>query len=98
MEPSKYDCVDLQGTSMPINIPLMSRNPFNAIDRGGDEEDSGKFVPPHLLEQVGARVCLPVVDHDQGCLWRHVDSLKLTSTIREHYGERCLVRDVWCLV
>lgn len=42
----------LQGTSMPINIPLMSRNPFNAIDRGDDDGAAGKFIPPHLLEQV----------------------------------------------
>eukprot|EP00884_Botryococcus_braunii_P003260 jgi/Botrbrau1/12935/Bobra.92_1s0015.1 len=43
------------GTSMPINIPLMSRNPFNAIDRGDDDEESGKFIPPHLMEQTSGQ-------------------------------------------
>lgn len=37
---------------MPIDIPLMSRNPFNGFgERRNEDDDSEPFVPPHLLEQ-----------------------------------------------
>lgn len=59
------DC--MQGSSAPINIPIMSRLPSLRDDESDDAKKAAAFVPPHLLDEsvspsFNPRAILPSAD------------------------------------
>ena len=72
----------VQGSSAPINIPLLARQRFAGFKDDEDEQHTG-IIPPHLL---AAQVSLELAEASFACLvtGRGAVRLLLTSVVTPH--------------